>query len=230
MKPETRRKGEYHELSSRRMHMFRIRNLLLVAAMVGVVGLAFAGCSNQDQPYGGGAGRALSETDEVRGYRGRTTAAVEQPVGRFVTEATDGTVETNFVPLYRNAVIEDHSETIAVTGTLREDGTEWYLDSADGEYLLGFGPLGYRESIGMALEDGMTARIEGFADDDEIAVWTCEVGGSAYTFRTEDGAGLWSGRYQNTRIIADPDQTTAEPGVGQPRGGRGQGAGRIQTS
>ncbi len=80
-----------------------------------------------------------------------------------------------------------------LSGTLASDDTEWYLDSADGRYLLHLGNSSYVEQTGLVLEAGETAVVEGIVDADEVSVVSLEIDGKTFAFRSEDGRPLWAG-------------------------------------
>jgi hypothetical protein len=92
--------------------------------------------------------------------------------------------------------IVDRGSMIAVAGTLRYDGLEWYLDTDDGSYLLHFGNREYLESTGIELEGGVSCEIEGLAEGSDIAVISATIDGNSYAFRDDDGTPLWAGRGQ----------------------------------
>jgi hypothetical protein len=104
--------------------------------------------------------------------------------------------------------VADAGTLRTLAGTLASDGTEWYLDAADGRYLLHLGNTSYVEQIGLVLEAGDTVQVKGLVDADEVSVVSLQMGGETYTFRSEDGRPLWAGG-----------------GRGAGRGG-GQGSGR----
>ena len=105
--------------------------------------------------------------------------------------------------------VADTGTLRTLSGTLANDGTEWYLDAADGRYLLHLGNTAYVEQTGLALEAGDAAVVKGLVDADEVSVVSLEINGETYTFRSEDGRPLWAGG-----------------GRGAGRGG-GQGSGRA---
>jgi len=124
---------------------------------------------------------------------------------------------------------EEKGELLTLTGVLSERDDEWYLETDEGVFQLGLGRPDYRESLGITLAPGVQALVRGhLADDQEISVVTCDIEGSRFTFRTEDGVPLWSGRY---RADAEAEVSRGSTGGGSGRRGGGQaegGRGRRQ--
>jgi hypothetical protein len=208
----------------------RIRMIVMAGVAAGAVALALAGCTDtargegngqvgqgyrgarytQDSSYQGQAARGLGRgqqaqpgDDATRGAlrgidgtgRGGVRGAVEpasERTGRDVGDA--GTLRT-------------------LSGTLASDDTEWYLDSADGRFLLHLGNTSYVEQTGLVLEAGETAVVKGIVDADEVSVVSLEIDGKTFAFRSEDGRPLWAGGGRG-----------AGRGTGR---GTGQGSGRA---
>jgi hypothetical protein len=89
--------------------------------------------------------------------------------------------------------VADAGTLRTLSGTLASDDTEWYLDSAEGRYLLHLGNSSYVEQTGLILEAGETAVVKGIVDADEVSVVSLEIDGTTFAFRSEDGRPLWAG-------------------------------------
>jgi hypothetical protein len=214
----------------------RKKTWTLVAGFALAAAITLAGCSahSDNAEYGPGAARRLSAEAgnadyEPGGYgRGQRWAddqkladapraggedVVRQgPGGERLAEAGKG----------RGFAEEDLGEMVTFEGVLSQRDEEWYLETDSGRYQLGFGRPDYRDSIGIDLRAGATAEVRGhITEGEEISVVTCDIDGSRYTFRTEEGIPLWSGRYR-----ADAEaQLSQQDGNGRRGGGRGRGGG-----
>jgi hypothetical protein len=176
-----------------------IRSIVMVGLGIGAVALALAGCTRT--ALGDGSGRG-----DNQGYRGARNAQTLENQQQFTRGNGRGAVEPASDRTGRDVADAGTLRTLA--GTLASDGTEWYLDAADGRYLLHLGNTSYVEQIGLVLEAGDTVQVKGLVDADEVSVVSLQMGGETYTFRSEDGRPLWAGG-----------------GRGAGRGG-GQGSGR----
>jgi hypothetical protein len=193
----------------------RIRSIVMVGLGVSAVALALAGCTRTALGEGNGRGDGQGS----RGARNAQTLENQQQFtrgngyGQQVQSADDtarGTLRGAAEPASDRTgrKVADAGTLRTLAGTLASDGTEWYLDAADGRYLLHLGNTSYVEQIGLVLEAGDTVQVKGLVDADEVSVVSLQMGGETYTFRSEDGRPLWAGG-----------------GRGAGRGG-GQGSGR----
>jgi hypothetical protein len=202
----------------------RIRRIVMVGLGVGAVALALVGCTRgaQGDGYGQGGGQ---------GYHGAryaqdagTAALPARGSGRGLQAPADGAARGT--PRGAQApgsgagrrVVDPASDRtgrdVAVTGaprtlsgTLSSDGVEWYLDAADGHYLLHLGNSAYIAQVGLELAAGEPAVVRGLVDAGEVSVISLEYRGATYALRSEDGTPLWAGRGRGA--------------------GRGQGGGRA---
>lgn len=212
----------------------RIRRIVAIGLGVGAVALALAGCTETARGDGGGLGSGGGQG--YRGARYAETSRSQEPAtrglgrGQQAPAAGDalvapgrgaqlGAAETAR-GLLRDTVdpasertgrdVADVGTLKTLTGILASEGTEWYLDAADGRYLLHLGNASYVEQIGLAPEAGEEAVVKGIVDGDEVSVVSLEVDGQTYALRAEDGRPLWAG--------------------GNRGGGRGAGRGSGQGS
>lgn len=81
-----------------------------------------------------------------------------------------------------------------VSGTLSEDGGEWYLTAQDGEYALHLGKYEVIYPKGIALKEGSQAVVRGFVLDSDISATTVASDSAKYSFRTAAGLPLWAGQ------------------------------------
>jgi hypothetical protein len=123
-------------------------------------------------------------------------------------------------PEQSGRIVVEKGNVADVKGTLRYDGSEWYLDTDDGSYILHFGNSAYVESTGMELQAEDPAEVRGFVSGEEIAVISAVHDAQIYTFRDEDGTPLWAGRGRREGRIAEQDGSR---GGSAGTGGRGQG-------
>jgi hypothetical protein len=157
----------------------KIRSVVMTGLAAGAVALALAACTGTALGEGQGAGQ---------GYRGvRTTPMAETPVRTTLRTTVDPASERT------GRDVADVGNLATLSGTLENDGTEWYLSNADGRFLLHLGNAGFVEQTGMELEDGGTAVVKGLVDADEVSVVTLQFEGKTYAFRTSDGLPLWGG-------------------------------------
>jgi hypothetical protein len=189
----------------------RIRRIVMVGLGVGAVALALAGCTRTALGGGNGQGgghgyrgaryeqtrenqqqaargnvrgqQGLSADDTARGALRGSGNAGRSGARAAVDPASDRTG--------RN--VADAGTLRTLSGTLANDGTEWYLNAADGRYLLHLGNTSYVEQTGLVLEAGKAALVIGLVDADELSVVSLQMNGATYTFRSEDGRPLWAG-------------------------------------
>ena len=196
----------------------RIRRIVMTGLAVGAVALALAGCTEtargegngqgggqgyrgardaQDLSYQGEAARGYGRGQQAQPADGVTRGAPRSAdgSGRGVARGAGGTERGTL-----QGASERTGRDIADAGTLRtlsgklaSDGTEWYLDSAEGRYLLHLGNTSYVEQTGLALEAGEPAVVKGIVDADEVSVISVDIDGKTFTFRSEDGRPLWAG-------------------------------------
>jgi hypothetical protein len=205
----------------------KIRSIVMAGLAAGAVALALAACTGTALGEGQGAGQGAGQ-----GYRGaRYTPAteaegtLERGYGRGQQLAQDpddastapvrGALRETVDPASERTGrdVADVGNLATLSGTLESDGTEWFLSTADGRFLLHLGNAGFVEQTGLELEDGGTAVVKGLVDADEVSVVTLQFEGKTYAFRTSDGLPLWGGGGR---------------GAGQGAGrGAGQGSGRY---
>jgi hypothetical protein len=204
----------------------RIRRIVMVGLGVGAVALALAGCTRtalgEGNGQGGGQGyhgtryaqnqanQAQSARGNGRGQQAQSADDIARGALRGSGNAGRGGARAAIDPASdrtgRN--VADAGTLRTLSGTLANEGTEWYLNAADGRYLLHLGNTSYVEQTGLVLEAGKAAVVKGFVDAEEVSVVSLQMGGETYTFRSEVGRPLWAGG-----------------GRGAGRGG-GQGSGR----
>jgi len=86
-----------------------------------------------------------------------------------------------------------------VSGILKTDKDEWFLETEDGVYEIHFGDHDYREKIGLKPEVDRKAEVIGFVYHQEgkkeidIAACNMKFEGKEYRFRERDGTPLWQG-------------------------------------
>ncbi len=81
-----------------------------------------------------------------------------------------------------------------LSGTLKVDEDELYIDTDKGTYLIHIGPEWYAEEIGFPQTTGKSARVKGFVEDQDISPTTIAVDGKTYIFRDRSGRPGWGGR------------------------------------
>jgi hypothetical protein len=192
----------------------RIRRIVMVGLGIGAVALVLAGCtqSARGEGFGQGGGQgdrgarhaqdsgnaALPSRGSGRGRAAQTAdgAARGAPGGAPAPGRGNGIGRSAVDPASdrtgRDVAGVGALET--VSGTLSSEGVEWYLDTADGRYLLHLGNASYVAQVGLALEDGERAVVRGLVDADEVSVISIEYRGATYALRSESGAPLWAGR------------------------------------
>lgn len=195
----------------------RIRSVLLVGLGAGAVALALAGCTggapgegqrlgqNGGQGYRGARGAQALENPElaVRGFaRGRQAPAAGEDLvapGRGAqlgaSEPARGGLRGEVDPASERTGrdVADVGTLKTLTGILASEGAEWYLDAAEGRYLLHLGNASYVEQIGLSLVAGEEAVVKGLVDNEEVSVVSLELGGKTFTLRSEDGRPAWAG-------------------------------------
>jgi hypothetical protein len=193
----------------------RIRRIVMVGLGAGAVALALAGCTDTARGEGNGQdggqgyrGARYAQTREnqvlpARGNgRGQQAQSADESAGeptrgalRGAGDAGRGGVRAAEEPASDRTGrdVADAGTLRTLSGTLANDGTEWYLNAADGRYLLHLGNTAYVEQTGLALEAGDAAVVKGLVDADEVSVVSLEINGETYTFRSEDGRPLWAG-------------------------------------
>jgi hypothetical protein len=182
----------------------RIRSIVFASMVAGAVALATAGCTGTAEVGNGqGAGRGAQAG-------GRYTASADaEEFGRrserreTVDPASDRT----------GREVAETGELRGLSGELAQQDGEWYLEAAEGRYLLHLGNTAYVERTGIDLEAGEKIEVRGLVDGDEVSVVSIVADGKSYAFRSEDGVPLWAG---NGRGSGGGDRTGAS------QGGRGR--------
>jgi hypothetical protein len=90
-------------------------------------------------------------------------------------------------------VVEKGRYTV-LSGTLRVDEDELYIDTDKGIYLMHLGPEWYAEEIHFPRTTGKAAKVEGFVVDGDISPTTIAVDSVTYSFRDNTGRPGWAGR------------------------------------
>ena len=198
--------------------------------VVGALALAtmavLAGCSAGGPSAETGRGpawRASAELDHDsydRESRGQGRRLADQDRPPLVEGSTSEQRASDGQPRFVNAnELEDEGDIVEITGTLSERDGHWFVATGEDEFQIGFGRHDYLESTGIMLDKGDTVVVRGHLEEDaELSVVTCETKEGVYTFRTEEGIPLWSGRYRAAY------ESTEVPSQG--RGSRGGGRGR----
>jgi hypothetical protein len=90
---------------------------------------------------------------------------------------------------------------IDLEGRLSLKDGEWFLESGGKTYELHLGNYEAAYPGGIALREGATARVSGFAEGLDVAVMTISSEGRAYELRDETGRPAWAGmgRGRNAR-------------------------------
>jgi hypothetical protein len=207
------------------------KGVWIAGGLLIVAGVMLSGCSQHSSGQtGSGPARryeSVAEATEPATSVERATAA-----GRPASAGALTTAGQRGAASQVDIVTEARVDTVSVSGLLREEDEEWFLDTDEETLQLGFGPPSYRDSMGIVLSDGAPASVRGsVADDGEIEVITCETGGELYSFRTEDGVAMWSGRFQMSP--ADGSESVAggrgRRASGGAAGGGGSGGGSAET-
>ena len=81
-----------------------------------------------------------------------------------------------------------------VSGTLSEEGGEWYLTSEKNEYALHLGNYEVIYPKGIDLKEGSGAVVRGFVLEDDISAVTLATDDARYSLRTAEGFPLWAGQ------------------------------------
>ena len=167
--------------------------------------------SNQEQYEEGGRGQGRRLSDQASPQFGAGVTSESQETSERGSQQPRLAYEDQF---------EEKGEIVEISGILSEHDGHWMLATESGEYQLGFGRPDYLESTGIALAKGAAAVIRGHAEEDgELSVVTCETDGGLYTFRTEEGIPLWSGRYRAVTEAAEAESQGRGRSSG---GGRGR--------
>jgi len=80
-----------------------------------------------------------------------------------------------------------------LSGSLKYEGSEWYLVSEEKSFQIHLGPKSYLESINFKLTEGDQAEIKGFVLNDHIAPCTIATAGKSIELRDENGRPAWAG-------------------------------------
>ncbi|HKL57731.1 MAG TPA: hypothetical protein VJ854_04965 [Sphaerochaeta sp.] len=103
-----------------------------------------------------------------------------------------------------------------VSGTLSEDGGEWYLTSSTGEYALHLGKYEVIYPKGINLKEGSSAVVRGFVLDSDISAVTVASDSGKYSFRTAAGVPLWSAQGMRENQQALQTERTGQANFRQP--------------
>lgn len=210
----------------------KIRSIVFAGMVAGAVALAVAGCTGTTAVgEGQGAGRGAQGAQGGGRYLASAGAGeIEGVVGRgagrgtqsFPTETVDPASDRT------GRDVADTGELKALSGELAEVDGEWYLEAADGRYLLHMGNQSFVEQTGIDLDEGEKVEVRGLVDGEEVSVVSMVSDGQTYAFRAEDGTPLWAG---NGRGSAGGGRTGASAGAqGSGRGGQGGGRGRTTST
>lgn len=103
-----------------------------------------------------------------------------------------------------------------VSGTLSEEGGEWYLTTADSEYALHLGNYEVIYPKGINLEEGSEAVVRGFVLDSDLSTVTLATSEDKYSFRTVAGVPLWAGQGARENQQAFQNERTGQANYRQP--------------
>jgi hypothetical protein len=188
----------------------RIRSIVMVGLGVGAVALALVGCTRTSLGEGNGQGgqgyrgaRYVQNQQNLvqsvrgngRGQQAQLADDTARGVLRGTNEAGRGGARAVVEPASERTGrdVADGGTLRTLSGTLVTEDAEWYLDAADGRYLLHLGNTSYVEQTGLVLEASKAAVVKGIVDADEVSVVSLQMGAETYTFRSEDGRPLWAG-------------------------------------
>jgi hypothetical protein len=199
----------------------KIRTLVMAGLGAGAIALALAGCTGGVGSRGDGQGIGQNGGQGYRGGRDAQTQQSQAQVARgngrgLQAQPADGSAVDPALGTLRGtgeygrgsgagrAAIDPASDRTGrdvadsgsmrtLTGTLSNDGVEWYLDTSDGRYLLHMGNAAFIEQTGIALEAGHEVLVKGLVDAEEMSVVSIKLDGQTYAFRSEDGRPLWAG-------------------------------------
>jgi hypothetical protein len=145
-----------------------------------------------------------------------TVLAASEPLRR----TTGSSIVSDTSVTGRDVVATGSLET--VTGTLSQDGYEWYLDTPDAVYELHLGNCDMLYPDGVSLKAGLSADVTGYVLDTDIAAVTVVSDGQTYEFRNSGGQPLWAGqgnRWNSTgKEIARGENRGSVPSSGYGRG------------
>ena len=216
------------------MKMLRIvlMGLLLAAALAGCTGQntahesqgrgrdSEAAALNREQ-----GGRERSSPTQQQGNRGQGGSGPQSELGREndrpLGQAGAGRDREQIfdTPEQSGKSVVERGSIDDLSGTLKYDGSEWYLDTGNDTYILHFGNSAFMDSTGIELHEGDPIEVRGFVSTDEVAVVSALHNSRLYTFRSEEGTPEWAGRGRRETSIAKRNSD----GAGQPRGQSGQG-------
>ncbi len=103
-----------------------------------------------------------------------------------------------------------------VSGTLSEEGGEWYLTTGDDEYALHLGKYEVVYPKGINLSEGSGAVVRGFVLDSDVVPVTVATGEDKYTLRTVAGLPLWAGQGERENQQAFQHKGTGQANYRQP--------------
>lgn len=122
-----------------------------------------------------------------------------------------------------------------VSGTLSEEGGEWYLSTGDSEYALHLGNYQVVYPKGITLNEGSEAVVRGFVLDSDISAVTVATAEDKYSFRTAEGLPLWSGQGAMQNQLANQNERAGQGNytqsfpIVQNRLASAQGQGMLQN-
>ncbi len=116
-----------------------------------------------------------------------------------------------------------------LSGPLKQDRGEWFVVIGEHEYELHLGNHEYRRRIGLELEAGREAVVDGFVYGHDVAVIRLTVGDREYHFRKDDGTPLWAGLSEGEGSGKEGGGGGAGGGGGRRAGGEGEGEGRGRS-
>jgi len=103
------------------------------------------------------------------------------------SEEVDDSEEIKGKDIAKNGTLTD------LSGSLKYEGSEWYLVSEGKSFQIHLGPKSYLESINFKLTEGDQAEIKGFVLNDHIAPCTIATAGKSIELRDENGRPAWAG-------------------------------------
>ena len=98
---------------------------------------------------------------------------------------------------YKGHDIVDKGSIKEISGTLKLESDEWYLESGNNTYQIHQGPSFYRNEIKLDWQSGQYANIKGFIYENHITPVQVLVNGKTFVFRSAEGRPMWAGRGNN---------------------------------
>ena len=130
-----------------------------------------------------------------------------------------GVVADDSAPVGRDVALE--GSLTDVTGTLRYQDDEWYLNAGGSVYELHLGVFGHE--VGLPFSDGATAEVNGFVTSDHFAPIRIASGGQTVEFWHPDRYPLWAGSGERRNAVDPASGVRANTADDATRGLRASG-------